>query len=506
MHLAQVVAFSTFFYLTDRERCCCLVGPEKRYNTMIATHVYAVVASFGKDKKTVLPLSVKENISDSPPAFSEGGLDGIRARLASARSYFLRPLRPAGRVEFLAALMLALVFPLSIFLTTTTVTYSSIHGGLIHTKDHDLGMEQQHWPIPKNLRTFRRPPREVQPFQHSHVGGRQIDGLLHPYNLFGKILSLPYHRSLTPASDSNSELSLQETMANSMENDSDNLDLSVFPMEASEIETSADTDDLVLEREILSGKEDATLGSQKLASREFELPMRVRASSQDEASDLFEDQLSPDGKNSASPFGHKLEAYPVARVVYNILRKTHSKSLLLAPCRGQDASWVRPLVQVLEMDIPMFEFHCVADTIEHIDAARKARVAGDKEADGAYVLAEFWRKSVKLPRADVVVSFGGIEGVSSGRMQIFLTGVAEKTGCQNALLGHWPHVPRDDPARADWVASLRKHKLSASMLHNFQHPPFMFPPPKRAFEGLDPSLPQKEMLWYRSENLQNRFW
>lgn len=483
---------------------------------MIVPHLYAVFAKHGDTKKPLLPLSAAGRNSENPaspfkrtsskPSSIAAKLRDPMYLLHAARSVLMRPLRPPGRLEALAALSLAFLLPLVLYLTTSTITFSATSVRSTHQSmqmQHHPPEPHQIWPLPENTRSFRHPPRKVQLHRPMDHEGSQLERLLGETgsDFLRNLLRIPFRRS--------SELRRQKrdyaSSESALEGDSDSQDLSIFPMAPSEIEASADTDDLGLEREIFKSKNRAASSRDGVKSHEFHVPLRVRASSQDEASDVFEDVLTPGGKIPPSPTRHKLEAHPVARIVYNIFRKTHSKSLILAPCRAEDASWLRPLVQFLELDIPTFQFHCLADSAELLEAARKARVAGDKGADGAYLQANFWDPDAVLPRADLVVSFGGIEGVSSGHMLSFLTGLGERTGCENALVGHWPHVPRDDPARADWVASLRMHKLHTGMLHNLQHPPFMFPLPKRSFEGLDPVLPQKEMLWYRTESMRNRF-
>lgn len=212
------------------------------------------------------------------------------------------------------------------------------------------------------------------------------------------------------------------------------------------------------------------------------------------------------GKKRTHPLA---DAEPAARVVYDVVHETHGGSLMMCPCHASHASWVRPLVSVLQRQRRSFQFFCVDHNPNRLAAAERAKLAGDrpsnKGAASVFQRLDFWEPDAGLPAADVVLAFGGIEAVPAGRLYAFLTGLRERTGARDVLVGHFPHVARDDPAHAAWIESLRLQHLHTRNIHNLLRPPFMFPTPKRAFPGLDPSLPQKEMLWYQSANVVNRF-
>lgn len=215
-------------------------------------------------------------------------------------------------------------------------------------------------------------------------------------------------------------------------------------------------------------------------------------------------QLTQSGKKP-----HPLAAYPAARVVYDVVQETHGKSLMMCPCHAAHASWVRPLVSALEREISGFQFFCIDHSPNRLARALAAGLAGDgaSMAGSNSVLrrVNYWEQGAPLPKVDVVLAFGGIELVQSGRMYSFLSSLRRSAGARDVLVGHFSHVARDDPAHGAWIRSLRRQHLHTRNIHNLLRSPFMFPTPKRSYEGLDPLLPQKELLWYNAVNLVNRF-
>lgn len=211
---------------------------------------------------------------------------------------------------------------------------------------------------------------------------------------------------------------------------------------------------------------------------------------------------------SPHPFGH----LPAARVLYDVIKETKAKSILVCPCDSDVGAWLPPLISKIQTDIPHFRFSCVAASSSALTRARQY-ISGNyddessnkAQIDATYRFSEFWEPNAKLPHGDIVLAFGGIEWVPAGHLVEFLTHLGSTAHAQNVLVGHFPHVPHHDPAHSSWIQSLRAHRLHAHNLHHMMRFPFMFPTPKRSFEGLDEKLPQKELLWYKAENLVNRF-
>jgi hypothetical protein len=441
---------------------------------------------------------------------------------------------PRPRPDTVAAFALALSLPLALYITTA-------HDPLPGTSAAAAGAAAA--TLPENTFQFRRPPRVA-------LAPRRRRAESVGSNFFRRFLvdrdkhlaadpgarreaPPPHAHDGTQAALNRAAVPGARPVRRPEEDDPDS---NIIPVGLTELERTADLEDDAIDREI------DTVGDVAAARSASTSPLRTRARLADGLDDEEEDEEGEGADQFANAAGgparpsreraalpshaalharvagtaadaavrgagrpHPLSALPAARVVFEVVKATHARSLLVAPCHAAHAFWMRPLAAALEKRISHFRFVCVDDSPSRLARAHDAAVAGDGAPDSAYVRADYWERNATLPQADVVLAFGGLEHVPAGRVQAFLTSLRTTVRARDVLVGSFPHVPRDDPGHAAWIQSLHAHNLHAHDIHNMQRPPFMFPPPSHTYEGVDPALPQKELLWYAANRLVHRF-
>lgn len=191
-----------------------------------------------------------------------------------------------------------------------------------------------------------------------------------------------------------------------------------------------------------------------------------------------------------------------------VIDETGARSLMHCPCHVDQLRWLAPLVEELQAADKKFSFFCVDHREESLRRARNAFTAAAPTAPMsrvAFINTRFWDPEADIPQADLLLSYGGLERIASGRVLSLLKIVREQTLAADALVAHFPHVTRKDSGYRDWVDCLRRHHLRAANLHHMMRPPFLFPSPRKSFHPFDDELPNRQLLWYKVDNMRNRW-
>lgn len=205
---------------------------------------------------------------------------------------------------------------------------------------------------------------------------------------------------------------------------------------------------------------------------------------------------SPEGSSSesgAAPIifegvGGKKDGEDIKRVSFmlmRLLKQYKLESMVDVPCRAH-ASWMHKFLAEVDREIPNFKYFCV-DSSKEILQAVKARVKG--KANAKFILRLFWEE--KLPRADVVFSWNGLDKMKRGNVAKLFRNIAVSDRHKFLIVGN--HM------KGSKVLSKKAKEL------NVRSEPFRLQKPMRVISKLSVDPVRKQMYFYKTKEMKENW-
>lgn len=172
----------------------------------------------------------------------------------------------------------------------------------------------------------------------------------------------------------------------------------------------------------------------------------------------------------------------VSFMLFRLLKQYKAQSMVDVPCRAH-GTWMHKLLEHVEAEIPDFQYYCV-DTSTDILQAIKQRVGGKCRAK--FVFRKFW--SEKLPRADFVFSWSGLDKMQKDNVAAFLKKLHNSDRHKYVLLG-------------SYQKGSKVQKKKATLL-NLRAKPFNLGKPLRVVSKLSIAPVRKQMYVYEASQMQ----
>eukprot|EP00173_Palmaria_palmata_P004754 Plantae.Rhodophyta-Palmaria_palmata.ctg7155.p1 GENE.Plantae.Rhodophyta-Palmaria_palmata.ctg7155~~Plantae.Rhodophyta-Palmaria_palmata.ctg7155.p1 ORF type:complete len:172 (+),score=27.69 Plantae.Rhodophyta-Palmaria_palmata.ctg7155:329-844(+) len=169
-------------------------------------------------------------------------------------------------------------------------------------------------------------------------------------------------------------------------------------------------------------------------------------------------------------------------MLFRLLKQYKAQSMVDVPCRAH-GTWMHKLLEHVEAEIPDFQYYCV-DTSTDILQAIKQRVGGKCRAK--FVFRKFW--SEKLPRADFVFSWSGLDKMQKDNVAAFLKKLHNSDRHKYVLLG-------------SYQKGSKVQKKKATLL-NLRAKPFNLGKPLRVVSKLSIAPVRKQMYVYEASQMQ----
>jgi hypothetical protein len=194
-------------------------------------------------------------------------------------------------------------------------------------------------------------------------------------------------------------------------------------------------------------------------------------------------------KAASEPFdgvGGKKDGEDIKRVSFmllRLLRQYKATSMVDVPCRAH-ASWMHKFLVRLEQEIPDFKYFCV-DSSKEILQAVKSRVNG--KAHAKFILRLFWEE--KLPRADFVFSWSGLDKMKHENVVKMLRNVATSNRHKYIILG--------SHQKGSKILAKKATEL------NVRSKPFSLAKPMRVISKLSEEPVRKQMYIYKTDEMRD---
>lgn len=172
----------------------------------------------------------------------------------------------------------------------------------------------------------------------------------------------------------------------------------------------------------------------------------------------------------------------VSFMLMRLLKQYKAESMVDVPCRAH-ASWMHKFLDEAEKEIPNFKYFCV-DSNKEILQAVKARVKG--KANAKFILRLFWEE--KLPRADVVFSWSGLDKMKTENVVKMLRNIATADRHKYVILGNH--------AKGSKVLAKKAKEL------NLRSAPFRLEKPMRVISKLSVDPVRKQMYLYKANEMK----
>jgi hypothetical protein len=172
----------------------------------------------------------------------------------------------------------------------------------------------------------------------------------------------------------------------------------------------------------------------------------------------------------------------VSYMLMKILKQYKAQSMVDVPCRAH-ASWMHKFLVHVEQEIPDFKYFCV-DSNQELLQAVKLRVKG--KANAKFIARQFWLE--KLPRADLVFSWSGLEKMKEENVLKFFRNVGTSDRHKYVILGN--HMKG---------SKLLKKKATAM---NVRKSPFLLTQPMRVVSKLSVDPVRKQMYVYKADEMR----
>lgn len=183
--------------------------------------------------------------------------------------------------------------------------------------------------------------------------------------------------------------------------------------------------------------------------------------------------------------GGKKDGEDIKRVSFmlmRLLKQYKAESMVDVPCRAH-ASWMHKFLVEVDREIPNFKYFCV-DSNKEILQAVKARVKG--KANAKFILRLFWDE--KLPRADVVFSWGGLDKMKHENVEKMLRNIATADRHKYVIIGNH--------AKGSRVLAKKAKEL------NLRSAPFRLEKPMRVISKLSVDPVRKQMYLYKANEMK----
>lgn len=213
-------------------------------------------------------------------------------------------------------------------------------------------------------------------------------------------------------------------------------------------------------------------------------PDVVQKSAGDDSHERSQAEAAPAGRIFEGVGGTK-DGEDIKRVSFmlmRLLKQYKAESMVDVPCRAH-ASWMHKFLVEAEREIPNFKYFCV-DSNKEILQAMKARVKG--RANAKFILRLFWKE--KLPRADVVFSWSGLDKMKHENVVKMLRNIATADRHKYVIVGN--HV------KGSKILAKKAREL------NFRSEPFRLQKPMRVISKLSVDPVRKQMYLYKSQEMK----
>lgn len=178
-------------------------------------------------------------------------------------------------------------------------------------------------------------------------------------------------------------------------------------------------------------------------------------------------------------------------MLMRILKQYKVQSMVDVPCRAH-ASWMHKFLEHVDREIPDFKYYCV-DTNRDILKAIRHRVSG--RGHGRYILRQFWEK--KIPAADAVFAWGGLENMKEENVYKFLRKLSKEDRHKLILLG--THMKGSRP-----LGRSRRARPDEEAF-NLRRAPFHLNSPMRVISELSAKGVRKQMYIYRPSEMRSEW-
>lgn len=180
----------------------------------------------------------------------------------------------------------------------------------------------------------------------------------------------------------------------------------------------------------------------------------------------------------------------VSFMLMRLLKQYKAGSMVDVPCRAH-SSWMHKLLTRVEVEIPGFKYYCV-DTNKDILHALKERVKSSTEnLTSKFVLRQFWNE--RLPRADVVFSWSGLEKMKRGNVLSFLKNVATSDRHKYIIIGN--HMKGSKLPRKAGKPVMKPLNVRSEPFHLLQ--------PLRVVSKLSVDPVKKQIYLYKTEEMRD---
>jgi hypothetical protein len=172
----------------------------------------------------------------------------------------------------------------------------------------------------------------------------------------------------------------------------------------------------------------------------------------------------------------------VSFMLMRILQQYKIKSFVDVPCRAH-ASWMHNFLSHALMKIPDLRYICV-DTNREILKAVRQRVG--EGVNARFVLRQFWTD--QLPKADLVFSWSGLDGMRRENVVKFMMKVANSDRHKYFIVGSHGMDSRTAQSKATPI--------------NVRQAPFNLPQPMRVISQVSVGSVKKQMYIYKPDGMR----